>query len=255
MQRDGLLQRIGARLGGFLERDKPASPVHIAQDFTALAASLRVGDVLLVEGRAKVSAAIRYATQSTWSHAALCVQDAAGGGCELVEVTLRDGCHRIRLARYAGYNTRICRPASLTAAERQAVADYMIAQIGIQYDMRNIFDLVRYLLPVPPVPARFRRRMLALGSGDPTRAICSSLVARAFQSVRYPVLPRISYVRASRASRSQRRELWHIRHHSLYVPRDFDLSPYFQVIKPTLEAGFDHRGIRWAASDAGLGMG
>ena len=33
---------------------------------------------------------------------------------------------------------------------------------------------------------------------------------------------------------------------SLFAPRDFDLSPYFQVVKPTLEMGFDHRRLRWA---------
>jgi hypothetical protein len=30
------------------------------------------------------------------------------------------------------------------------------------------------------------------------------------------------------------------------VPRDFDVSPYFQVVKPTLEAGFDPRRLAWA---------
>jgi hypothetical protein len=30
------------------------------------------------------------------------------------------------------------------------------------------------------------------------------------------------------------REIPYVRHHSLFVPRDFDVSPYFQVIKPTL---------------------
>lgn len=38
---------------------------------------------------------------------------------------------------------------------------------------------------------------------------------------------------------------WHIRRHSLFTPRDFDVSPYFQIVKPTLEDGFDHRTIRW----------
>src|SRR5208282_354723 len=37
-------------------------------------------------------------------------------------------------------------------------------------------------------------RMLALGSGDPTHTICSTLIAEAFQHVRYPVLPRIERV-------------------------------------------------------------
>ena len=72
----------------------------------------------------------------------------------------------------------------------------MATRIGLKYDMRNIFDLLRYFLPTPPVPVRWRRRMLAFGSGDPTRAICSSLIARAFQSVRYPILPDVRQVKA-----------------------------------------------------------
>ena len=48
---------------------------------------------------------------------------------------------------------------------------------------------MRYLMPTPPLPGRWRRRMLGLGGGEPTRAICSSLFATAFHSVRYPILP------------------------------------------------------------------
>ena len=130
------------------------------------------------------------------------------------------------LSKYARSNIRICRAVGLSEAERDAVARFMLDRIGYEYDLRNIIDLARYLFPTPPVPIRFRRRMLALGSGDPTRAICSSLIAQAFQSVRYPILPEIRRSRAHGSDYS-RREIFHIRHHSLFVPRDFDLSPYF----------------------------
>ena len=113
--------------------------------------------------------------------------------------------------------------------------------------MKNITDLLRFFLPTPPVPVRWRRRLLAFGSGDPTRAICSSLIAEAFQRIRYPILPVITReFRANALARSQRSEILHIRHHSLYAPRDFDLSPYFQIVKPTIEAGFDYRRLRWS---------
>ena len=92
------------------------------------------------------------------------------------------------------------------------------------------------------MPARFRRRMIALGSGVPTKAICSTLIAQAFETVRYPILPKIELIQ----SRSARREILHIRHHSLYTPRDFDISPYFAIIKPTIETGFNYKKMRWA---------
>lgn len=37
----------------------------------------------------------------------------------------------------------------------------------------------------------------------------------------------------------------HIRDSSLYAPRDFDVSPYFAVIKPTIEVGFDYKKLIW----------
>ena len=34
------------------------------------------------------------------------------------------------------------------------------------------------------------------------------------------------------------------------APRDFDVSPYFEIIKPTLALGFDYRTMVWD-DDAG----
>jgi hypothetical protein len=39
------------------------------------------------------------------------------------------------------------------------------------------------------------------------------------------------------------------RHFSHFTPRDFDLSPYFEVVKPTLTAGFDYKDIKWSQSE------
>ena len=47
-------------------------------------------------------------------------------------------------------------------------------------------------------------------------------------------------------SRSARREIVEIRHSSLFAPRDFDISPYFEVVKPTVVRGFDYKAMSWA---------
>ena len=119
---------------------------------------------------------------------------------------------------------------------------------------KNVIDLIRYLLPTPLVPVRFRRRMLALGSGDPTRAICSTVIAQAFQSVRYPILPqvRVQKILSNTNGTYSEREILHIRHHSLFTPRDFDLSPYFRVIKPTLEKDFNYKKLVWGKDSMSL---
>jgi hypothetical protein len=100
---------------------------------------------------------------------------------------------------------------------------------------------------VPPVPTRWRRRMLALGSGEPTEAICSTFIAQVFQEIRYPILPSVERLRWGNADcNTCYADVLHIRHHSLFAPRDFDISPYFQIVKPGIEASFDYRSVAWA---------
>jgi hypothetical protein len=249
---------FGRRLANYLNQPLRKYESFDISDPARLAAVLRPADVLLVDGNARVSTAIKYLTQSTWSHAALFVGEhledgrARDAAAVLIEADLVGGVIAVPLEKYARLNTRICRPVSLDEAEARHVCQYAIERLGHAYDLRNVFDLARYLLPVPPVPAYWRRRMLALGSGDPTRAICSTLIAQAFQSVRYPILPQVEH-RETGAMQSgyARRAVHHIRHYSLFVPRDFDISPFFQVVKPTLEAGFDHRTLAWADTASG----
>jgi len=212
---------------------------------------LEPGDVLLVEGNQRISSIIKFLTQSTWSHATLYIGDHAGREnngerLDLIEAEADGGVKAVPLSKYKYYNTRICRPLSLSKAEKIQIIDYAINRIGHQYDMKNIIDLGRYLFPYPPVPVFVRRRMLALGSGDPTRAICSTLIAQAFHSINYPILPEITKECLETSKQKYvEKEIYHIRHHSLFTPRDFDLSPYFSVIKPTIETGFDHKSINW----------
>jgi hypothetical protein len=243
---------IGARLGAYLSKTVPSPGTAAATDTAKLLACLQPGDVVLVEGHSRVSGAIKYLTQSTWSHAALYTGQPVGGvderGLErsFVEADLQQGVRAVSVAEFEGLHCRICRPVGLTAADIAAVSGYVTARLGQQYDLRNVFDLARYLFPTPPVPTRWRRRMIALGSGDPTRAICSTLIASAFQSVRYPILPQIEALPSSDPHCVGCIEhILHVRHHSLYVPRDFDVSPYFEIVKPTLAFGFNHRLLRW----------
>ncbi|MEK6735748.1 MAG: YiiX/YebB-like N1pC/P60 family cysteine hydrolase [Pseudomonadota bacterium] len=217
-----------------------------------LLTNLQPADVLLVEGNTRVSVAIKYLTQSTWSHAALYIGDALPSSTSwqlpqvLVEADLQEGVRAVTLAHYAQMHTRICRPIGLSDEDRKRVVDYVIARIGQQYDLKHIFDLIRYLLPTAPVPTRFRRRLLALGSGDPTRAICSTLIAQAFESVLYPILPEIERAWSDDPMHADcYAEIYRIRHHSLYTPRDFDISPFFDIIKPTIENGFDYHSLAW----------
>lgn len=253
MRSDMALDWLGRRLARFLRRESPGQEPFVPSNPDALRRTLRPGDVVLVAGSSRLSTAVKYLTHSTWSHAALYVGDVLDVPADeserhtLIEVVLDAGCRSIPLSKLEHFHTRICRPIGLTDADRDDVINFLISRLGIQYDMRNIVDLVRYLVPTPPIPSRWRRRMIALGSGEPTRAICSTLLAEAFERVGYPILPRIELGPEVRrgVSNWRHQELLHIRHHSLYAPADFDISPYFQIIKPTIEEGFNYKGLTW----------
>ncbi len=136
----------------------------------------------------------------------------------------------------------------ITEEDINTVVDYALAQIGDTYDLQNILDLARFLISSPPVPGHLKRRLLALGSGDPTKTICSSMIAQAFQAVQYPILPERQLRKTdSRACRHCYQEILHIKHHSLFVPRDFDASPYFEIVKPTIYKGFNPYEMKWSS--------
>jgi hypothetical protein len=254
---DRLLAWLGRALARYLSKPRPQGAQAATSPPEKLAGALEPGDIVLIEGATRISVAIKYLTQSTWSHAALYVGDALGApppGEEpkvFIEADLREGVRAVPLSQYAGLHTRICRPVGLTAEDRRRIIEFAVSKIGEAYDLKHVFDLARYLLPTPPVPSRWRRRMIALGSGDPTRAICSTLIAQAYQAVRYPILPEYAPRESAHPHAAEsHEELLRIRDHSLYVPRDFDISPYFAIVKPNLLHDFDYRALHWAEDAA-----
>jgi hypothetical protein len=246
-----VFESIGRGVAEYLS--KPVGkPGGSNADAHLVAAALQPGDVLLVEGNTRMSAAVKYLTQSMWSHAALFVGRRAelppldSEATTLVEADVLDGVRAVPLSRYSNFRVRICRPVSLTAEDRERLIQFVLQRLGHHYDLKNVLDLARFLFPVP-LPSRLRRRMIAFGSGDPTRAICSTLIAQAFGAVRYPILPIITRKHDGNPGRAdQVRELWRIRHHSLYAPRDFDISPFFEVVKPRIANAFDYRHAPWS---------
>jgi hypothetical protein len=242
-----VLDTIGRVIARYLEKPVQGYEPFTPSDPAALRKSLEPGDVLLVEGNSHISRVIKYLTQSTWSHAALYVGPIEGVNTHegephvLIEAEIGEGVVSAPLSKYYPYHTRICRPVGLSQEDCRTVCNYATQRIGFGYDLRNIVDLMRYLVPLP-VPQRWRRRMLALGSGTPTRIICSALIAQAFEAVRYPILPKVTRLE----SESARREILEIRHSSLYAPRDFDISPYFNIVKPTLLEDFNYKRMDWA---------
>ncbi len=239
-----------------------------------LKATIQAGDVLLVDGDQRISQAVKYLTQSSWSHSALFIGDALlrrdpetraqahrrfgrEAGYLVVEALVEEGVVVSPLMKYIDLNIRVCRPVGLHPEDLEVVLDYVISRIGLTYDKRNFIDLMRYLLPFHLIPQPLSQDLLHFGSGKETETICSTLLAEAFHKVRFPILPqqvrrrtqggRLREQILGRPTRHAYSGLLRARHPTLSVPRDFDLSPYFDVVKFNAReiAAFDYRKLEW----------
>ncbi len=248
----------------------------VYNDPVKLKATIRAGDVLLVEGDQRVSSAVKYLTTSTWSHSALYIGDALlKRGPELrartqrqfgrearyliVEALVERGVIASPVVKYMDLNLRICRPIGLRPEDLEVVLEHVISRIGHTYDRRNFLELARYLLPFHLIPPKLKEDALHFGSGIETETICSTLLAEAFAKVRFPILhaqvpwkphtagEKLKQMILGRPTRRAYSGLLRSRHPTLCVPRDFDLSPYFDIVKFNtggLEA-FDYRKLEW----------
>lgn len=237
---------------------------RVPNNIDKLKKTLRKGDVLLVEGDQRISQVIRYLTQSSWSHCALYVGDELLKGDPkraaelrkqfgdeaqhlLIEAESGNGVCANTISKYQRFNIRICRPQGLHRDDVGTVLGYVIAQLGRRYDVRHVVELARFFFPVSIVPRRWRDVALTFGSRDGRAVICSSMIAEAFTRVGYPILPQVTLAERPAPppvwwnrviARSDPRPVVTFRRHNtkLVTPRDFDLSPYFEVVK------FNHLG-------------
>jgi hypothetical protein len=177
----------------------------------------------------------------------------------LLEALVEGGVIVSPLSKYINFNIRVCRPHNLRKDHLQIILDEVIGQLGYTYDLKNVFDLARYFLPVSLVPRRLRRKALQFGSGLPTQVICSSILAAAFDKVGFPIVPLVtsqdyddqprSFFRSVLpfTNGSRPRFIFRRSHPTLITPRDFDLSPYFEIVKFNViePSRFDYSKIVW----------
>jgi hypothetical protein len=117
------------------------------------------------------------------------------------------------------------------------------------------------LFPIGLVPGRWQRAATKTERGNKSEVICSSMIARAFNLVGYPILPRVTlddrgaapsfwqrFLPRNRAIRARFRRS----NPDLITPRSFDLSPYFEIIKFNHlgDARFSYRDIVWEQDES-----
>ena len=246
-----LLKRLGRALLERLEKPIPSYERRIINNMDNLYREIRPGDVLLVEGNSRLSRIIQLMTKSSWSHAALYVGDrpAAADSTHvqfdrnkadaidqqhmLVEADGGNGVIAVPLSKYRDYNIRICRPFGISSQDVTVVIDDAVANLGKHYDHENLLDLALLALPDFLNPFRKRTIQACLGGCTEYKVICSGMIARAFQKVGYPIVPALQPHTgiSNRQANDPYGSKLIMRHYSRIVPRDFDLSPNFEIIK------------------------
>lgn len=229
------------KFSNWMMHEPPLEP-SILSDFEKIRYEIRPADVLLIEGRNRISPIIRQITQSNWTHATLYIgrlhdiEDMSlrmrikkyyKGPLDeqlLIESIMGKGTIVTPLSRYRGYHIRICRPTGLSGEDAQKVVGYAISHLGMTYSVRHIFDLARFLFPWAIMPRRWRSSLFMHNALKPTEEICSSLIAKAFQAVKFPILPEIIQDKNGAYSFATRNP-------DLFTPKDFDFSPFFMIVK------------------------
>lgn len=225
----------------WLVREDPPHEIPLC-DVDRLGEALVPGDVLLVEGRSRIGQVIKVITQSPWTHAALYIgrlHDIGDPNLRalvvqfhhrdhseqlLIEALLGEGTRISPLSKYRHDHLRICRPNNLSPSDAQQVIAYAIRRLGSDYDLRHLVDLARFLLPWALLPRRWRSSLFRQHPNPVTRTLCSCLIAEAYASVDFPILPFIE-------RRDDGTLRFFKRNPKLFTPRDFDYSPYFDIIK------------------------
>jgi hypothetical protein len=77
-----LLRAIGSFLSRYLNRQTRGAYPHPAADLAVMSQMLKSADVVLAEGNRQISTAIKYLTQSSWSHVAIYVGKCGGVDAE-----------------------------------------------------------------------------------------------------------------------------------------------------------------------------
>lgn len=247
----------------WLNQEKAPLKVPLS-DFDKITEKIQPCDVILVEGRTRISDVIRIVTQSAWTHAAFYIgrlseiedpkfrakaTEYFQGDPDtqlVIESLLGAGTVLRPLTNYRNDHLRICRPKGLFHQDSQQAINFTLSRLGLEYDFRQILDLARFLFPWALWPRRWRSTLFAHNAGRPTKTVCSTMIAEAFNAIQFPILPLV------RQSKDNKLQLFR-RNPKMCVPRDFDYSPYFEIIKYPFVDYYnygDYRLLPWHGSGA-----
>lgn len=210
-----IVRRILDKGVKFLNDPVKAYEPHERTNLVKLKARLKLCDVVLVSGSARVSFIVRLLTTSPWSHVVLYVGDRSslltesdksfwiekyGKQCLqhlLIDADMLFGVHLRPLDDYNGQMLRQLRPLALRNEDRANVINYALKELGKKYDILHIIRLLFFFaFPWELLPANIRGYFTDWTMSE-TDQICSRILAEAFHSVGYPIRP-ISVIEKSK---------------------------------------------------------
>lgn len=225
----------------WLTYEKPAEGFPLC-DFERILYEIKPCDVLLIEGRSVVSNTIKQITQSAWTHSCIYIgriHDIEDENLQkivqkhyqgpphkqlIIESLLGKGLICSPIDIYKGYHIRISRPRNLTRKDAQKVLSYIFHKLGAEYNIRQLYDMWRFFVPWSIFPRRWRSSLFENPNSPSARTVCSTVIAEAFQSVHFPILPLV------KRKGEHGIELYQL-NPKMLTPKDFDYSPYFDIIK------------------------
>lgn len=234
------LNHLKERMFNFITQEETPSALPPC-DYEKIQALLKPGDVILIQGLNRLNSAMQYITKSIWTHAALCV----GRANEIQDETLKNQIKNhykgnpneiliiegivgkvtqvVPLNKYKKFNLRICRPIEISEKSLQQVITYAISAIGYDISLWQVSRLFRLLLSWSILPNWLFAGLYRTKQGFRSK-ICSTIIAEAFASAKFPILPTISRDRQGK---------YHLRPYDprLFFPALIDYSPYFEIIK------------------------
>lgn len=221
---------------------KKESPTAFWCDFNQARLLLKPADVLLIDGNTLADRKIKAITGSRWSQVCLYLGrlhdirnaslrafindhlDCQSDTQLIFKADLVKGMHITTLSELRQQTFRICRPHELTEDDTQNIVNYTINRASTTAK-HAWWPAVRLLLvPWTLLPMHWRQRLFRALSGRRLRRAMGGTVGDAFSFIQFPILPLV------RGEDDKPNKLYR-QYPSVFYPADFDLSPYFDVIK------------------------
>ncbi|MED7820394.1 MULTISPECIES: YiiX/YebB-like N1pC/P60 family cysteine hydrolase [unclassified Francisella] len=232
---------IYQKISSFLLFNISQPRISPLSDYNKLVKHLEVCDVILVEGRSRAARAISVITRSIWTHSALYIgnfeeltediqelilkhNSKLGSGPLIIESNIGEGVVIKNLNIYELDHLRICRPRNISKIQQNIIINYVLSELGLPYDNQQIFDLARFFCPWWILPRKWHSSLFNHNAQNPTKLTCSLLIATAFIKAKFPILPLLEKTTDGKLNMRTRNP-------RLFVPSDFDYSPFFEIIK------------------------